>query len=216
MRATVYSIYMANISPRVVAAQRRVVERFLPMDWEFVQYQWTGEYSHPAAMTLCVAKNQWPLTVFLDIDCVPLSREALELVGARAEIGMLVGAVQRANHIKNDCHLYVGPFCMAFSNYWYARLGSPTFYETERGDVGEELTYRWREQSKPVYFLWPTEVRNPLWDLDHGRKFGLGTTYEGLFYHEFCARNTAGNFERRCDEILEAAGESRALGAASV
>ena len=204
-RATVYSIYMSNVDSRAVTAQKRVVEKFLPRGWDFVQYHWTGTYSHPAAMTICVAENRWPLTVFLDIDCVPLAENSLQLVARRAEIGMLVGAVQRANHIQNDCHLYVGPFCMAFSTRQYTELGSPTFFETERGDVGEELTYRWRERSKPVYFLWPTEVRNPLWELDHGRRFGLGTTYDGLFYHEFCARNMAGEFEHKCKEILASA-----------
>lgn len=205
MKATVYSIYMDNVGQPVVDAQRRVVEKFLPADWEFVQYRWSGMYSHPAAMTVCVAENKWPLTMFLDIDCIPLSELAFDIIGKRAELGMLVGAVQRANHIRNDCHLYAGPFCVAFANDWYERLGSPTFYETERGDVGEELTYRWRERSKPVYLLWPSSVRNPLWDLDHGRTFGLGTTYEDLFYHEFCARNTTGGFTRKCDEIMGAA-----------
>ena len=201
-----YSIYMDNVERGVVEAQRRVVERFLPRGWEFVQYRWTGAtYSHPAAMTICTAQNQLPITVFLDIDCVPLAENSLQIIAKRADLGMLVGAVQRANHLRNDCHLYVGPFCMAFSTDWYGQLGSPTFYETERGDVGEELTYRWRARNRPVYFLWPTEVRNPLWELDHGRRFGLGTTYENLFYHEFCARNTAGGFERKCKEVLKMA-----------
>src|SRR6185437_10375537 len=108
----------------------------------------------------------------------------------------------RANHIKNDAHLYVGPFCMAFDNRHYLELGSPTFYETARGDVGEEVTYRWREREKPVYFLWPTKVEHPLWELTEEHKFGLGTNYENLFYHEFCARNTTGNFLGKCDQVL--------------
>lgn len=206
MRATVYSIYMQNVAEKVVAAQREVVERFLPKGWEFVQYK-ADSYSHPAAMTVCVAENKLPLTVFLDIDCIPLTSNALELLAMRAELGMLIGAVQRANHIQNDCHLYVGPFCMAFDNRRYWEMGSPTFYETERGDVGEELTYRWRERSKPVYFLWPNTVREPLWDLSHGHRFGLGTSYENLFYHEFCARTAAGDFVGRCKQVLSHAND---------
>lgn len=202
LSATVYSIYMENVSREVIDAQRSVVERFLPSGWSFVQYK-SKEYSHPAAMTICTAENRKPVTIFLDIDCIPLRVEALELLAARAELGMLVGAVQRANHIKNDCHLYVGPFCMAFSNEQYARLKSPTFYETAKGDVGEELTYRWRQHDKPVYFLWPTAVREPLWDLVQGRRFGFGTQYEDMFYHEFCARSAQGRFVEQCKAVVE-------------
>jgi len=201
LTATVYSIYMDNVSREVVDAQRSVIERFLPKGWSFVQYK-SKHYSHPAAMTVCVAENERPITIFLDIDCIPLTSASMELLAARAELGMLVGAVQRANHIKNDCHLYVGPFCMAFSNEMYGRLKSPTFYETPKGDVGEELTYRWRQCDKPVYFLWPTQVREPLWDLVQGRRFGFGTCYENMFYHEFCARSAQGRFIDRCQEVI--------------
>ncbi len=203
-RATVYSIYMDNIPASVVDAQRSVVDRFLPRGWEFLQYKAykADSYSHPAAMAVCAAKNKLPITIFLDIDCVPLSEVALDLLAARAELGMLVGAVQRANHIHNDCHLYVGPFCMAFATHQYQKHGKPTFYETDRGDVGEELTYAWKAKDKPVYFLWPSHVEQPQWDLVNGLRFGIGTTYQDMFYHKFCARQGTGDFERRCKEIL--------------
>lgn len=202
LSAAVYSVYMPNISKAVVDAQRSVVEKFLPKGWEFTQVKWTGNYSHPAAMTICLAEAKKPVVIFLDIDCIPLNQNALELMAVRAELGMLVGAVQRANHIKNDAHLYVGPFCMALDLVTYEQLNSPTFYETERGDCGEELTYRWRERGKPVYFFWPNHVRQPLWELAHGHKFGLGTTYENMFYHEFCARNAGGEFINLCQAVV--------------
>ena len=200
--ATIYSVYMDNIPVEVRTAQRQVVEKFMPTGWRFEQYR-SGSYSHPAAMTICLATNTKPLTIFLDIDCIPLSRTALELLGARAEKGVLVGAAQRANHINNGEHLYVGPFCCAFSNRKYLELGSPSFYETARGDVGEELTYRWQAAGAPIYLLWPSLVQQPLWELTQGIKFGMGTTYEDKFYHEFCARATAGNFVRKCEEIIQ-------------
>lgn len=201
VRATVYSIYMPNVDPAMVEAQRSVVEKFLPPGWKFVQEK-VGHYSHPAAMTVCIAENRLPVTVFLDIDCIPLDECALELLGVRANLGMLVGAVQRANHINNGGHLYVGPFCMAISNRHYTEFGSPTFYETDHGDVGEEVTYRWREREQPVYFLWPTNVIQPMWALTGQFKFGFGTTYENLFYHEFCARQATGDFVRKCESVL--------------
>lgn len=201
MRATVYSIYMPNVDRAVVGAQYTVVKKFLPEGWAFEQVK-VDHYSHPAAMTVCVAENKLPVSVFLDIDCIPLNEFALELLAVRADVGMLVGAVQRANHINNNEHLYVGPFCMAFNQQQYTDNGSPTFYETQRGDVGEELTYRWREREKPVYLLWPTNVVHPLWALCNDFRFGLGTTYENLFYHEFCARQQVGDFVGKCESVL--------------
>ncbi len=202
-RATVYSIYMDNVPPAVVRAQRSVVEQFLPEGWKFTQYASGDCYSHPAAMTICTAMNQNPITVFLDIDCIPLSRAALELLAERASHGILVGAAQRANHIQNGAHLFVGPCCMAFDNQRYAELGSPSFYETGRGDVAEEVTWRWQERMAPIYLLYPSRVRSPLWDLTDGQRLGLGTEYESKFYHEFCIRaGGAGGFIARCEEVL--------------
>jgi len=201
LKATVYSIYMDNVQPDVVAAQRSVVEAFLPAGWKFVQHKPAG-YSHPAHMHVCLSTNANPLTVFLDIDCVPLSVTALETLADRASHGILAGAVQRANHIENGGHIYVGPFCMAFDNKRYVELGSPSFFETPRGDVGEEVTWRWQERRAPVWMLYPSKVANPLWTIDEKTKFGLGTEYDGKFYHEFCIRNRTGEFVNKCGEIL--------------
>jgi hypothetical protein len=203
-RATVFSVYMDNVSPKVAEAQERVVRHFLPEGWEFAQYL-AGGRSHPTELTICQASNTLALTVFLDIDCIPLSRSAFEFIGNRAEHGVLVGAVQRANHINNNRHLYVGPSCMAFNNRRYMEYGSPQFFETDRGDVGEELTYCWQERFGEISFLWPSHVNTPKWDLDavSGMRLGLGTTFDDLFYHEFCARESAGNFVRKCNEVLK-------------
>jgi hypothetical protein len=208
-KATVYSVYMANVSPEVAEAQRRVVHQFLPKGWAFVQRRADG-YSHPTELTVCQASNTNALTVFLDIDCIPLSRSAFELIGEQAERGVLAGAVQRANHIENNEHIYVGPCCMAFNNRRYLEYGSPCFFETPRGDVGEEVTYRWQERGGDIYLLWPSRVNSPLWNLNTGsdKRLGLGTTYDELFYHEFCARAQAGDFVRKCKEVIKSTMEA--------
>lgn len=207
MKATVISVYQANVSARVADYQKRVVDRFLPLGWEFRQF--FHAMSHADAIAQCVEENKNEITVLLDIDCIPLAPYSLTyLLDNRwsAANGALVGAVQRANHINNKAHLYVGPFCMAFKNSTYKELGSPKFNETYRGDVGEELTYVWQEKSKPVYFLWPSDVEKPLWSLiDKVSNFGLGTTYESLFYHAFCMRTgqTERKFIKKCQEVLQ-------------
>ena len=206
MKATIFSTYMSNIDLEVVAYQKKCVEKFLPEGWEFKQI--CHAKTHPAALADCVKINKNPVTVFLDIDCIPLSDRSFNyLLDSRWAImaGALVGAAQRANHIANGKHIYVGPFCMAFCNDTYKELGSPDFKETYRGDVGEELTYKWQESGKPVYFLWPSYVQKPMWNLiDNVTQFGYGTVYEDLFYHTFCIRAAVmkGVFVSKCREIL--------------
>ena len=44
-----------------------------------------------------------------------------------------------------------------------------------------------------------------MWDLKDGVKFGLGSEYEDLVFHNFQARMLgADSFKKKCNEILEA------------
>lgn len=229
MLASVHSIYMANISKEVVDAQRRCVETFLPENWDFTQH--TNTKSHPDGLVKALESSKHDITIFLDIDCIPISKQALPFLAENVvneKYGLnqgLVGAAQRANHIDNGNHMYVGPFCMAFSKAYYEELGKPSFHETVRGDVGEELTYRWTEKSgflcppvgkfsqrysSNVKFIWPFSVQTPLWELDFGWKFGIGTTYGAagygpLFYHAFNARDpkTSEMFISECNRVTK-------------
>jgi len=235
MRATVFSIFFPNIVEEVRIAQRKCVEKFLPKDWSFAQLMHVPElgerFPHATALERCIELNSNDLTCILDIDCIPLDEKAfpfLEKCVVQNYGKGLAGAVQRANHISNNKHLYVGPFCMAFSKDYYKELGSPSFRETERGDAGEELTYRWTERSgflssagkspykysSNIHFMWPTSCMQKMWDLEFGFKFGFGTTYgaagvsPNLFFHMFNVRmpqmQTA--FVKKCDEVLNKEG----------
>lgn len=190
--ATVISIYFPNIDDAVVKAQADCVNKYLPYGWTFRQYlhKPRGEaYSHAAALKKCIEESETDVCILLDIDAFPLNEVALAILYRGAAEGMLIGAVQRANHIENDRHLYVGPSCMAFSKKIYKILGSPSFDATSYGDIGEEITYVWENAKRSVVFLWPTSVEKPLWDLQDGKRFGIGTTYDDLFYHFFCVRD---------------------------
>jgi hypothetical protein len=194
---------MSNVDSNIVDYQRRCIARYLPKDWTFRQH--LTEESHAASITKCVAESRDDIVIILDIDCIPLRATSLRLLKHFAAKSILVGAVQRANHINNDSHLYVGPFCMSFSRTVYDRLERPSFSETDRGDVGEELTYCWQNSGADVVFLWPSQVEHPLWKLSGGANFGYGTTYDDLFYHAFCIREglTNTSFLSRCKRVLD-------------
>lgn len=199
----VYSIFMDNVAECVVQSQKAVVDRFLPPGCIFTQYKVSTR--HPEALQKCVDEVKEGIIIFLDIDAVPVSTRSFEYLIDHATEGKLTGAIQRANHIRNDQHLYVGPFCMAFDVELYRKLGSPTFNETYRGDVGEELTYAWERRGYSLQFLYPSHIVNPKWELGGGFKFGYGTTYSGMFYHTFCIRcqEQQDMFTNKCKELLE-------------
>jgi hypothetical protein len=198
------SVYMDNIPAEVVAAQRQVLQALAPPDFELRQVL-TGR-SHAAALDEIMAGAEAELVLILDIDCVPLTRAAIPALAAKAAGGALAGCVQRANHIDNGAHLYVGPFCMALSRVLWNRLGRPSFEPTPRGDVGEALTYACEDAGAPLAMLWPSHVEAPQWDLTEGRRFGVNTEYDGAFLHTFNIRSREyqQRFVDRCRAILEA------------
>ena len=210
--AAVISIYMSNISSEVIACQRQCVLRLLPDKWIFKQYLHSpsngSSPSHARAIEECLSQPLPPVVILLDVDCIPLSSRAFPFLFESCQSGSLVGCVQRANHIENNKHLYVGPFCMAFAISAYEALGRPSFDPTHRGDVGEELTYRWQESGRAVQFLWPTDVLFKLWDLIDGCPFGMGTTFGNLFYHSFCIRSSEvqAHFIHKCRSEIEGSG----------
>jgi len=198
----VVSVFMNNISADVVRHQRAVLRKFVPSNFAVVQ-SLTG-LSHAAALDDFMRSTQADLVLFLDIDCVPLTPDSVPTLAAHAAQGKLAGCVQRANHINNDAHLYVGPFCMAISRQLWGILGRPSFEPTARGDVGEEFTYRSQELGVSTHMLWPSAYEAALWDLTEGRKFGLNTVYEESFLHTFNVREPESQrkFIDRCRSIV--------------
>lgn len=205
MKASVYSVYTGNVDSKVLEVQKKVVDHFLPEGWSFDQFLYNPPDNDSTALDQCIGKNKNEIIIFLDIDCIPLNDKALPELAIQAKEDVLIGGIQRANHIDNKGHLYVGPFCMAFKVAKYRELGSPSFIYTRRGDRGEELTYLWEAAKLPVTMLWPSHVELPMWALKTGIMFGLGTTYEDKFYHSFGIRESQmhDRFIQKCNEIIQ-------------
>lgn len=161
-------------------------------------------------------EDNYETILMLDIDCVPLSTNALEYIFNQAESGKLVGNVQRSNHLDNNKHTYVAPSCMAITKEIYEKLGKPSFKPTNRGDIGEELTYLAEKNKIEVekfmpkhYEALPSKGDKP-WALGDGEpEYGIGTTFvnkdnQEMFYHLFESRvHTFNNlFFLKCANIL--------------
>jgi len=143
--------------------------------------------------------------LILDIDAIPLSERAIDLFFEKAYAGRLIGNAQRTNHIENNQHVFAAPSASCISKETYEKIGMPSAYESQRGDVLEEYTWNaerlgisvdlilpLRYNDSPKRYEWEGD-QPPYWALADGMPvYGMGTTYgdeEGdLFYHQFQIR----------------------------
>lgn len=225
MKPCIVSFYMPNIHPAVVENQREVVQRMNPSNIEHVRVRApmprvdnNGEaVDNFMRMNAERADMQFDVIVVLDIDCIPLHAKTLDYFVERAAAGVLIGNAQRSNHIQNNEHVFAAPSLHAFSLETYERMGRPSFRETARGDMCEELTYRAEEHDITVELIMPTAYeRAPAeceyWPLAQGQPvYGLGTTYGNAEYgdmswHHFQIRypGNAQRFVDKCREVLSA------------
>lgn len=220
----IFSYCNHQIDEKIPYLQAKVIEKFNDIPncrYEFLKYQakdgevFPNQVIEYAFNTLFYEKN-YDTILMLDIDCVPLSKEAILNAFEKAENGILYGNVQRSNHIQNNQHCYVAPSAMCITKEMYEKLGKPTFSPTSRGDIGEELTYVAEEKNIPIEMLMPHSYEklpydsNSPWDLAEGMpKYGIGTTFADKdknpqFYHLFQSRVGVFNdlFFLKCADII--------------
>lgn len=164
-------------------------------------------------------EDNYDTILMLDIDCIPLNTRALEYSFLRAEQGVLIGNVQRSNHIENNRHIYPAPSCITITKNMFERLGRPSFDVTYRGDIGEELCYLAEEKGIEIEMFMPQSFeelaqgynKREAWNLrDDQPKYGIGTTFvdkdgNEMFYHLFQCRLNIFNhrFKNKCKHILK-------------
>ena len=225
MKQCIVSFYMPNIHQATVEAQQQVVEKMNPSKIQHIRVKCPMPTvdNNGDAVNRFMQMNQeredmrFDTIVILDIDCIPLNARALDHLVEQAESGYYIGNIQRSNHIQNDQHVFVAPSLQAFSMQTYEKMGRPTFRETARGDMSEELTYAAEEKGIPIKLYMPLRFERPPaeaptgWALADGMpRYGLGTTYGDeefgdMTYHHFCIRHSGNQkrFVEKCQEVLD-------------
>ena len=231
MKACIASYFMPNIDQKTVELQKKVVEKFNPLKLQhlvikgeiphgmFMDYVWS--LNGQSVSTLKIEKQlDFDVVLFLDIDCLPVSANAIELYLTTALEGKLIGNAQRSGHIQNNNHLFAAPSALALSSTSFDKIGRPSAMETSRGDVAEEYTYAAEANKIAVDFVPPVRYdrdvyrydweqdRRPYWTLENELpNYGLGTTYgndNDLFWHNFQIRveGQQEQFWKKCEELL--------------
>ena len=248
VNAVIISYFMNNINPEAVEAQKRVVAKYNKSGYPHFQILTDTRHGHsmdaawimnnikvldksqpdPEALWKAIPhdKLNFDVVLFLDIDAIPLNDQAIDSYINQAYNGVLVGNIQRSNHINNNQHVFVAPSAMAISLSTFLTIGKPSATETRRSDVGEEYTWGARKTGTKIKFYMPLRfdgrpAESESWALADGMPhYGRGTTFgdlatgEETFWHNFQSFHS-GQHERfmaKCQSILgDSNGESQHL-----
>lgn len=223
IKPIIVSIFMENIDPKMIEYQRKVVQKFNQSNITHIHVQTDAE--HGITMTKLVEMLESKgadAVMFLDVDCVPLNPTAIDYMFTAAYNGKLIGDAQRSNHIQNDQHVFAAPHNFTFTMQTYKKCGNPLLSPNQRGDVGEELTFKARESNIDVELLMPTRFDAPpirmawepkdspsYWALADGMpNYGIGTTFgikdQELFWHMYQSfyPGQTERFIQKCEELL--------------
>lgn len=188
LNAEIYSLSWPNADTRLFAWQRKVFDRFqLPI------HQQLTKIPHGEWMDSIMAQSAADVVMFLDNDCIPLSRSAvLAAIAYAATHSSFVGLAQASNHLGSGSHIYAAPPLLAISSEVWQKLGRPSFKETPRSDVAEELSWRAEEQKIGYRAIYPTHyTKNPStgpWKLGNYGHYGIGTVFGSTAFHLYQGR----------------------------
>lgn len=192
-----------NRSLEIHEWHRKVFNHFnLPINYIYIPFELGYPYGKAIDYYVNSLLDYIDYFIFMDVDAIPLKNNSIEtIINFIKNKETIWGLSQQSTHIlKNGIpnHPYAGFSSCAFSKDLYIKLGKPTFSETPRGDIGEELTWRCEELGYNVCLSYPTEFHELTEEemfntgnakhgwVNNGIKLGMGTTFgNGLCYHSF-------------------------------
>ena len=193
MKSAIFSYFEENIPQDIVAAQNEVVNRYRPMDCDFVMMK--GGAGHGEAIDWFLSDSRYDNYFLLDIDAIPLNSLVIPYMLYKASLGYMTGNIQRSNHLQNGRHVFAAPSFMSLSKALWWGMGKPSFKTTQRADVAEEVTFRAEAQGVPLELFRPSRVLGEKqWALEASDQpqYGIGTffSFEGMeiSYHNFQIR----------------------------
>ena len=178
---------------------------------------------HSRWMDAVLQQSQADVVLFVDNDCVPLSREAvMEAIGWAGRHNSFLGLAQATNHINNGIHVFAAPAFLAIARSAWTTLGRPSCKPTARGDVAEELSWQAEEQGM-VYKAWyPSHFHHPsregLWRLGNYGTYGIGSVFAERVFHLYQGRfaDNVDLFVQVCSSIRNGSFSTGATAPASV
>lgn len=199
----VISVYGGDIDDEILYYQRLAFAHAqIPLEQIKFDPQ-GGRFSHGQALNETLDSLKFEEVAIFDVDAFCISPTFLQRVLTLARNGFVVGAAQNSNHLKGSEFDYIGPCFISFSkNTWVKNKGEYGFIEvinreTNEGimDVGEYFYHQCYNNSghEFVKLIYPSSVNEPKWCYNKaGCRFGVGTWFDGVVYHQFECRLNGG------------------------
>ena len=211
MKVEFNTLYWDNTPIDQVNAHKRVTEHFeLPVNY------YPENTRHGEWMDRVMRQSKSDIVVFFDSDCVPISKDAMmECIKYVQKTKTFLGVAQASNHIPPKSHVYAAPAFYVIAKECWEHLGAPSFLETRRGDVAEEVSYAAERMGVRYRCLYPdTFEREPvegIWPLGNFGYYGVGTTFNNTVYHLYQGRmgTNIQLFVERCEEIIQGTFDNR-------
>lgn len=187
-KVEIHTLAWPNTEPRIVSGHTDVTTK-LDLRVAYTIHQ----ADHGLWMDAVMSQSRADVVGFLDVDCVPTSRETVDkAIAWAAENKSFVGIAQVSNHIPPASHIYAAP---AFFFIWretWEQLGKPTFAATPHSDVAENVSYAAELARIPYKTLFPVAYTEApaegAWRLHTYGHYGIGTYFESGVYHLYQSR----------------------------
>ena len=197
----IFSLYWNNVDSEIVAWQKRVFDK---IGFSINQHNINGVNHGSWIDDVMKQYENVDVYLFLDIDCVPLSKEALNETFKAAQKYGLAGAEGAANHLDPNKN-YIAAWYVAISRSMWLEKGKPSAMADENNDVCQRWTEEWRKDNSSLVIYQPIKSIIPRWDLPNRKlAYGIGTQYENICFHLFESRERKHTeyFISECKKII--------------
>jgi hypothetical protein len=205
MKVEFNSLHWDNVDSIMLEAHKRVMDHFeIPMNY------WNQNVHHGAWLDHIMKNTTSDVVVIMEPDCIPILKGVVtEAIKYVKKHDTFIGLAQVSNHIPPKSHIYAAPGFFVMTKSVYDRMGQPSFLETSRSDVGEEISYIAEQQGIKYRVLMPTsfekEPAEGLWPLGPTGYYGIGTVFNNGIYHLYQSRmaENIDMFVTRCNQVID-------------
>ena len=140
MEARIFSLHWDNIDPQIVAGQKAVFDH---LQIPIIQHRIDG-MNHGEWIDWVMARNDHvDVFLFIDIDCIPLSKDRIAESMKKVAGGLLLGAEGSPNGIK-PLRSYAGAWYTYINRKVWNALSRPTAKPCLYYDVCQLWTDTWK------------------------------------------------------------------------
>jgi len=180
----IVSLYWSNISPAIVANQKKIFSKF---GFSVEHFNLDGVRHTTFINNQLSQADQQTTILFVDIDCFPLNGKIVESAFEHAESGALFGVAQVSNHL-DPRHRFAAPCFLAISKPVWEALGRPGADTNQRSDVAQEFSRAAEMNRVPIVLKEPEFCLIPKYRYLDRYPYGIGTFFAGGVFHLYESR----------------------------